>query len=238
MLNKFNFYTVAQGADFFEAALKSAESFVKHNQGIKYTIFLIGPLPNGLAIKVSDGIKIELIDKDDCSFFSDRVLAKKPYADISLFKCAVAPKYLDDRDYICFLDVDTICNKPLDIKYFKDQLDNGCLCVAADSKAAQRKSEIDAPFSLYFNSGVMFYNSSTSDLITDKFLNWILDNEKLILDTPWNDQTWLNIYFNTQAPQLLYGIGNYFNNRGRVNDKEAYIWHYGRKYMQEILNEN
>ena len=230
----FNIYTVAHGEAFMNCAVKSAESFVKHNDNIKYTIFVLGD-SLGIVMWINGRGRIELRYIQDWKSFPPEFIKKKPFADVCLFKSAIAPKYLSGSKYIGFVDADTICNHKLPFEFITEQLDKNKICVATDSKAYQRKSELSnyyKDWTLYFNSGVIFYDESIRCILIETFYNWALDNTKLLSTLPFNEQTWLNIFLNKFYKKKLYELGYYWNMRSSINVKEAHIWHYGRKVAE------
>jgi len=229
----FNIYTVAYGEKFLNCAIASAESFLKHNDNIKYTIFVLGA--SVVEKHIYEKGKFEIENIKDWQSFSPEFIKKKPFADVCLFKSAIAPKYLSGSKYIGFVDADTICNRKLPFEFIVEQLIQNKICVATDSKAYQRKAELKDIYNdwkLYFNSGIIFYQENIKGILTVEFYKWCLKNQDMLITYPFNEQTWLNIFLNKRHSEKLYELGYYWNMRSSVNVPEAHIWHYGRKVAE------
>ena len=215
-MNDFCFYTIYKGERFKRASEMCKMSFLKHND-IDFKVF-----------------------EAEGEWFKDK---KYPDDNILFYKFAIAPKYLAGYKYICFVDADTLCLKKLPLDYIRKVLDNKRICVSTDPKLELRIGELERSKygfprdGVYFNSGVVFWNNSDTDIFIDLFYKWVIDNYKEIrVATKFGDQTWLNMFLNKHYDfrEKLYQLGYWWNFRGLEKDDRAYIWHPGGRGSEGI----
>jgi len=190
------FYTVASGERFERAAEISKQSFERF--GYKYKIL-----------------------KPEGNYFNEEQLKRNKYYNILYYKFCVAPALIDD-DQICFVDADTLCQRPLALGC----IDWGKLNAASDPASDRNKAQMGIDMDFYFNSGVAFFNGDFARRLVNEFGPWVLehiDDEEM---KTYGDQTWLNLWCLEQRIPIKQ-LGYWWNNRNIQHDPRAYIWHPG-----------
>lgn len=212
-------YTVASGERFINAAIICRRSFLRHNPGIKFKIFVPS---EEFDESVAGSQPFDLPE------FPKKAKEKKPLISLLFSKFGLVNNFVDD-DIVGFVDADSYCQHKLPIEILREILDRSSIGAASDPKAAIRKIEIrkcgwSIPWPLYFNSGVVFWSRKGGKIISG-FGKWFEDNLDRMIRLPFGDQTWLNIYLALCATPE--DIGYFWNHRGINPDPRALIWHPG-----------
>lgn len=231
----FHLYTIAKGQRFIDAAVRCAYSFVEKNPGMRFTVFVIGK--NDFMFPKNPNIMLEFTKLP--KYFTPEIMEKKPCADILFFKYADAPFMLEtNARYIGQVDADCLCMCKLPIEYIAEYLKANYFLAATDPKVEVNKQEIfpyeNVKWKLYFNSGVCFWPRKFTKEYLGSYKEWTLDNIEHLIQIPYADQTWMNIYMNHFYADALREIGWYWNFRGCVRHPRAYIWHAGGRDSEGI----
>ncbi len=236
-MKSFCFYTVAHETRFIDSAIRCANSFLYYNKKVTFIIFLMEDCKLSASQKLELNAEAIVKNIKHYEYFTDpKVLKRKPHINICFCKFCIAPKYIPDGfKYICFVDADTWCLKKLDLDIIVSHLDDYRMCVTQDPKAEKHievlmksKFGYNPHHNLYFNTGVVFWNSKMNYILIQHFSKFITENLYDLIKLNANDQTWLNIFYNNYRPlSEIMQIGWYWNCRGPIKHPYAYIWHGG-----------
>lgn len=249
---KYHFYTVAHGERFINAAIRSANSFIHFNPDIKFTVLCLidegdDKLKKALMKKFTEELhsQAEAMFITDYKHFDKKYLAINEYYDICFYKFTRALSYIDGSEYICFVDADTLCMRPLKFSLIEPKLEKNLICVVGDPRREERLMELEKGGikwkyrNIYFNSGVVFFNNKNKSVFSKEFYQYVNQHIDDLSKLPFADQTWLNCFFNNEfvkAQNDLFELGYWWNNRNELPDARSYIWHAGGRGSEGIEN--